>query len=149
MHRRPARWLWLGVFLCLSGCGSSVGKATGRITLGGKPVAGAEIVFTSAANENQEFFGLAGDDGNYQVSYRELRGLPVGHYRVTVSRYTLPNGKPLPEGEAGEVLKSDGRAAKQTYVFEKDIGAGSNTVDFELNEGKKVSKPAAATGAST
>lgn len=135
------RWASLGLLLVggvvLAGCGTPVGRVTGKVTHKDQPVAGAELVFQSEAKKDEQFFGNAGDDGTYQVSYRTYNGLPVGRYQVTVRHYTLPNGKPLPPGEAGAALKSDEKAVERVYVFTKEIVTGTNAVDFELTKGKK------------
>lgn len=122
----------------VAGCGPGVGRVTGRITLKGEPVVWADLRFESASTPAGEFFGLITDDGTYAVSYRELKGLPIGSYRVTVTRYTQPDGKPLPAGEAGRVAKSSGKVGKTAYQFEKEIVAGTNAIDLELSDGKAV-----------
>ena len=130
----------LGVVL-LVGCGSPSGRATGKVTFQSRPVAGAELVFQSEANPDDRCFGVSDDGGAYHLSYGPRGGLAVGRHQVTIVRYTLPGGKPLPAGEAGDALKDDGKAVKQAFVFEKDIAAGTNTVDFDLAKGKKLPNP--------
>ena len=137
-----ARWriavFGLILVALVPGCGPSVGQVQGKITFKQQPVTSAELLFLSEANPDQQFSGIARPDGTYQVSYRTFKGLPVGRYSITITRHVLPGGKALPEGEKGAVLKQSGQALKETYVFEKDIAAGANTLDFELQAGKKI-----------
>lgn len=119
-----------------AGCGPSVGRPAGKVTLGGQAVAGAELKFVAAHDAKLEFFGHSRDDGTYAVSFREYSGLPVGTYRVTITRYTLPKGQPLPAGEAGSALKASGKAVKRAYAFDKEIKSGSNSIDFDLAQGQ-------------
>jgi hypothetical protein len=60
---------------------------------------------------------------------------------VTIRRYTLPGGKPLPEGEAGDDLKNEGKAVMTATVFEQQIADGANSIDFELTKGLKAGGP--------
>jgi hypothetical protein len=57
---------------------------------------------------------------------------------VTITCYRLPGGKPLPAGEESTVIKTQGRAVKHAVVFEKEIVAGANAIDFEMTQGKKI-----------
>jgi hypothetical protein len=141
---RLAGWtgcgLLLGMFCCV-GCGEPVGQVTGLVTWKKQPVVGAELVFQSSSKPEETFSGNSGEGGKYQISYRTHKGLPVGAYKITITRYTAPGGKDLPAGEQGDVLKSQGKAVRQAFAFEKTITAGANAIDFELSEGKKVQLP--------
>ncbi len=130
--------VWVILLTSLAGCSKPVGQVTGKVTLKGEPVAGADVMFQSVAEANDQFFGNSGEGGAYAVSYREYKGLPVGSYRVVVTRFTQTDGKSLPGGEQGRVLKTTGNVAKKAYQFEKEIAAGDNTLDFELTQGKVV-----------
>ena len=87
--------------LLLAGCGTPSGQVSGKVTFKDQPAAGAELKFESASNAEEQFFGIAGDDGAYALSYRTLDGLPPGRYVVTITHFTLPGGRPLPSGEEG------------------------------------------------
>lgn len=124
--------------LLLTGCGEATGQPQGKVTLKGQPVVAAEIVFQSEANPDAPVTGLSGEGGKYTLDYAGKSGVPAGKCKVTITHYTLRNGKPLPEGEEGAMLKSDpAKSVRNVYVFEKDIPAGGGTLDFELSEGKK------------
>lgn len=125
----------------LSGCGTPTGQVTGTVTWKQKPVAGAELVFEAVNKPDDQFFGLAADNGVYQVSYRTYKGLPIGRYKVTVTRYSMPDGRPVPEGEKGAVLKSQDKVVTSLFTFEKEIVSGSNQIDLELTAGAKGNAP--------
>lgn len=135
---KPAAPLWIPTLLFFAaGCGASVGTVGGKVTLKTKPVTTGEVVFRSKVEGVDAFFGEITADGTYHVSYRTKAGLPTGKYEVAITHYTQLNGKPLPDGEKGVVLRNEGRVRKNLYVFEKDIAAGKNEIDFELSQGEK------------
>jgi hypothetical protein len=135
-----AAWLLLLAGTCgFAGCGGPpTGQVAGIVTLKGQPIGGAKLVFVATTNPDDVFHGASSRDGKYQVSYRELNGLPVGRYQVTIAMHTLPNGQPFVPTEATEEFESEGRLVSSSYVFEQEIVAGQNTVDFELSQGRKV-----------
>jgi hypothetical protein len=139
--RFPGRLALLGVLLALLGCGTPTGRPAGKITLRDRPVAGADLVFEFEQNPDERYFGLSDTTGAYHVSYGTKAGLPVGRYKVIIVHQTLPGGKPLPAGEEGDTLKSEGRTIQLSYRFEKDIQAGANAIDFELSQGMKLPTP--------
>lgn len=135
VHRGLGCLLLASGLVWLAGCGTPTGQVTGTVTWKQKPVAGAELVFEAVNKPEDQFFGLAADNGVYQVSYRTYKGLPIGRYKITVTRYSLPDGRPVPEGEKGAVLKSQDKLVKSVFTFEKDIGSGANQIDLELTAG--------------
>ncbi len=121
--------------LLLSGCGSSVGRVSGKVTLDNQPLPGADLVFQRADDPGQRFVGNSLESGDYQVDYLSKGGLPPGRYQVTVTWWTTRDGQPVPPGEEGESLKDEGLAVTKAVTFTHDISAGSNAIDFELSKG--------------
>lgn len=120
----------------LSGCGPDVGTPDGKVTHKGAPVTGAELRFQPADNPDVMIMGQTGENGSYAIDYAGRSGFPVGKYTVTVTTVTQRNGDPVPDGEEGAVIRADPeRSRRQSYVFEKDIPAGSATIDFDLADG--------------
>lgn len=120
-----------------AGCGAPTGQATGKVTVGGQPVAGAEVGFESADDPKRQAFGTTTEGGAYTLSYPDGKGLAAGKYAVAVTRYTLPNGNPLPPGEKGAALRAEqGKVVAKTYYFEAELRAGANALNFELKDGK-------------
>ncbi|MEZ6064555.1 MAG: carboxypeptidase-like regulatory domain-containing protein [Planctomycetaceae bacterium] len=100
------KWLLIGAVMTpLAGCGSSSGKpaddvypVTGRLTLGGKPVEGADLTFFNSA-ENRTAFGRTDADGNYQLTtFTANDGAVAGEYVVTIMK-----GLPAPTVETPDV----------------------------------------------
>ena len=115
----------------------SGGTMSGRVTYQGQRVGGAEMKFAPAEKTDDWFSGVSAQDGTYQVSYRGLKGLPVGRYQITITVAALPSGVPFPPGELSDSLRSDGKLVETAYVFEQDVASGENKIDFELTQGQK------------
>lgn len=120
--------------------GEPTGQPHGSVTLQGSPAAGAQMRFESTANPDYLFIGAASRDGIYHLSYRTFDGLPIGHYRITITHSTPQGGKPQVRSEE-EGSSDDENAVQKSVVFERDIAKGSNAMDFELTQGQEV-KPA-------
>lgn len=132
---------WVGLAWWNSDAGT--GQVTGSVTLEGQPVSAAEMAFISTSNPDDAFIGISRGDGHYQVSYRTLKGLPIGRYKVSITSHTLASGAPPPapvEGaEEGSGAEGGGGELVATlYEFEQEVTRGSNAIDFELSRGKKV-----------
>lgn len=107
--------------LLLAGCGESVkpGRGvpvSGKITLGGKPLADADVLFT---NDTFVGFGKTDAEGNYRL----VQGALPGSNRVSLSKYEggkapTPTGAPSGEGmDAGQMAAAQmgwGNEKKQT-----------------------------------
>ena len=70
--------------LLLCGCGGGtegpeMADVSGIITLGGKPLAGAEVHFTSSGFEG---YGRTNDEGRYSL----VRGAPIGECKVYITK---------------------------------------------------------------
>jgi len=87
----------------LTGCGKSdrpvLAPASGRVTLGGAPVAGATVSFQPAAG-GRPCSGLTDANGVYRItSYEENDGAPVGDHKVVIIKIAGP-GASAPAGAA-------------------------------------------------
>lgn len=122
---------------CAAGCGA-VGIPSGKVTQGGQPVAGAEILLYPESSPDQPVVGMSSASGEYRLDLAGKRGVPAGKCRVEIAHYTLLNGKPLPAGEEGTALKNNEKKSRRNvYQFDVEIASGSPLLNFELNEGKK------------
>jgi hypothetical protein len=127
--------------LGLAGCGSDpAGQITGKVTENGAPVPNVEVVFRPLKESTRSFYGGTTATGEYRVDYEGREGLPPGHYVVTVRRHSLPGGRPLPDGELGANLVSEGKAVTQTFDFNAKVEDGTNAQDFELTRAKSKSQ---------
>ncbi len=127
--------------LVVVGCGGATGRPVGKVTWKGSPVAQAELRVVPASDPDRAVFGVSGPDGAYHLDFGRLGGVPAGACKVTITRYTLPNGKALPEGEQGAALRGDAdKVVRHFYEFDRDVPAGGTTINFELSEGRPIGK---------
>lgn len=129
----------------LSGCGRSGPGAPklldlpikGVVTLDGKPLPGADIVFM-ASNPPAVLAAKTKDDGAYQL--QTAAGSPPkveGNCKVTISRLVKPDGSPLAENEtpadtgAREQLPGKYSRFDQT-TLSAAITSSEATIDFPL-----------------
>lgn len=102
---------------CLTGCstGASLGIVRGKVTLGGKPVTGASVLFEDAASGVTLSAALA-DDGTYAVRTHRGAGLPPGSYKVAVTpgRVMAP-GEEVPLAGKRAAAPANGPAVPPRY----------------------------------
>jgi hypothetical protein len=96
--------------------------ASGQVTVGGQPAAGAEVVFYGATSDLQgpgtiAPVGTTDENGRYQLSsYGVDDGAPAGKFNVTVH---WP--EPIPPGADEEMYQPKDRL-KQKYLDPKSAG---------------------------
>lgn len=131
----------------LAGCGGPSepprGAARGRVTLAGKPLSGATVVFENKAVGVAQSATLD-DDGKYEFVTYAAAGLPAASYKVTVTsgRFMLPGeeiprinpavkGVAPPPKKATAVPDKYGKA--ESSGLSADVKAGVNPpFDFDL-----------------
>jgi len=108
----------------LSGCGESVAPGrgvpvSGTVTMEGKPLADADIMFT-----NDTFVGVAKTDA--EGRYRLVQGALPGNNRVSVSKYEGGQGPALasPQPEADGMDAGQQAAAQMGWGDQKKKAAG-------------------------
>ncbi len=120
----------LAVALCavvISGCSHGtrppLGTVHGKVTLDGKPLAGAGVVF-QPEGRGRDSTGFTDGDGNYTLNYiRDAQGAAVGWHSVRITAGDPVTGKPEPV-PARYNVKSELR---------KEVKAGDNKIDFDLS----------------
>ena len=123
----PLSTALLGVFILsaavLAGCGGDrpeLGTVTGRITLNGKPLAGAEIIFQHQTKRFSR--GETDTEGRYELLYvRDVPGAALGMHRVVVTAKDPATRRQLVPP----------RYNHQT-TLEREVRAGHNAFDFDL-----------------
>jgi hypothetical protein len=118
--------------LVIAGCGKTgpqVAPVHGRVTLDGKPLAGADIMFQPVGSERPST-GRTDADGQYQLMYK--RGQPggmVGQHRVRiwVSHEVVPNPPIIAK-------KFDTES-----TLNREVKSGDNEFDFDVTTEKKTS----------
>jgi hypothetical protein len=137
-----------------SGCGPSdetlrikLVPVDGKVTLNGKPLAGATITFTPDESNEYQTPGsdVTGPEGNFKVMFRGRSGLYPGNYKVVVEKTQSPPGGPLvqqgDEGMLAELQRHQiGPAGAQTKdapspirgEFDGEVPAGGGSLDFNV-----------------
>lgn len=129
--------------LVVCGCGSSSAPPQaedlpirGTVTLDGKPLGGAQVVFMSA-DPPAAFAGTTKEDGSYQLQGLAGKAKCKGFCRVTISRMLRPDGTPPPAGEppatsgAMESLPPKYSMANLTELT-RDVPEAGGTFNFDL-----------------
>jgi hypothetical protein len=113
-------------------------KVTGKVTLGGQPLAGALVTFTPVEGGSPSF-GRTNENGEYnlvwsKVGRRTIEGAQIGEHVVTITTYqegdpdadppipAVPEKVPLKYRQEGGQLKAT-------------VQKGVNTIDFALEPG--------------
>ena len=126
---------WSHLFLILStftllgiltGCNQSnrppLGHVHGKVTLDGKPLAGAAVAFLPDGL-GRESTAFTDEDGNYTLIYiRDIEGASVGTHRVRISTGDPRTGKP-------ELVPNRYHANTE---LQKEVVPGDNEINFDL-----------------
>lgn len=114
------------------GCGGGaevpeLGYVSGKVTLGGQPLANANVTFTP--KDARPSSGVTDADGSYTLSYTiESEGAVPGNHKVTVEAISSTEdyeGDAPPEPPELPASASDGSISKE-------VKAGSNEINIEL-----------------
>jgi hypothetical protein len=146
-------WRILGIgfsALLIAGCNSSppglkLVPVEGVITLDGKPLSGADIMFVPQG-ETKGQGGVARSDasGKFQLlsQDRKLKGAPVGDYRVVMNKLVKPDGSdfvpdpnsgPMDTGGFKELLPPAYSDMGQTQLQAIVSDGGATNLEFKLN----------------
>ena len=136
--------LALVVLLALGGCSRSPAvpatqtlPVTGKVTLDGNPLGGADIVF-ALGDPPTTFFATTKDDGTYQLQGIEGRKAELqGPCKVTISRMIMPDGSPWLKDQPPAVVGAIEQLPTKYSMFNEtklsaDVPAGGGTFDFPL-----------------
>lgn len=119
----------VGLLLLLGlglGCNRStrppLGLVHGKVTLDGKPLAGAAIAFLPEG-PGRESTAFTDSDGNYTLNYiRDIQGAAVGWHRVRISTGDPRSGTP-------ELVPKRFHANTE---LRKEVVDGDNEINFDL-----------------
>jgi hypothetical protein len=154
------------IFLSISGCGSGQEKpkffselvpTTGRVTLDGKPLIGANVTFIPEQGEKDTRMASAvtKDSGEFELitpiantSPEDSKGIAPGKYKVLISKFLMPDGSTIPADtmeadamalgakESLPAIYSNFEQSKLTAQVDKVSGKATN-IDFDLVVKKK------------
>jgi len=113
-------------------------SVTGKVTLGGQPLAGAIVVFTPVEGGSPSM-GKTDENGSYKLiwarssSGRSIEGAQIGDHTVSISTFqeAVPSSKP-PVAEVPEKVPYKYRVQEPPKVTVKK---GSNIIDIPLEPG--------------
>lgn len=144
--RRITFGLMCGVALII-GCGGgssgpqfSLVPVTGIVTANGQPVANAVVSFAPYEGDIvRSAYGVTDDSGKYALQYEGRDGCPPGKYRVTVSKFAMPDGSPFPRGMPPEEQTAEGiehvskefSDAEQTKLY-TEVTNETKDIPFEV-----------------
>lgn len=139
-HMRSQLVLWTSLVL-LSGCGSGNGLAPvkGRVTLDGKPVEGAAVLF-QAESGGVPATGVTGASGEFELSTSGVGvGATIGKNGVSVAKTV--SAQPNRKVEDSEIvpMKSETPvryASPTTSGINVDVKPGMELVELTLTSGK-------------
>jgi hypothetical protein len=108
-------WCVLAAFLMLSaGCGGSKTlPVSGVVTLDGKPLAGAGVLFQPIAN-GRPASGTTDEDGRFALKTENLSGTMPGSYRVAIAKQDI--------GPTGDMFSPRRQPAQVKWVTPSKYG---------------------------
>jgi hypothetical protein len=104
-----------GLLIFVCGCAANPVPVEGVVTLDGKPLAGAEVIFApEQPGENGSVMAVAtaDDQGVFRLNTHNARGAFPGRYKVTISHRALPTNVPEPKNP---------EEAMSVYKLRKDV----------------------------
>ncbi len=112
--------------LAVAGCGNAgrptLGQVHGRVTLDGKPLVDAKVIFKSQEAKVRESWAFTDANGEYSLNYlRDIMGGTIGLNSVRIFK---PRA-----GARGEMLPEKYNA---TTTLSADVKRGNNEFDFDL-----------------
>ena len=154
---KEARWTWFSLFIagCVAGgcgrasSGPSLVPVAGTITLDGKPLSAADLIFVPQGDtKGQSGVGRTDSAGVYELLTpdRKYKGAAVGSYRVVINKLVKPDGSDyVPDPNAGPI--DTGGFKELLPMAYSDMGestleanvpeGGSKAIDFKLSSKKK------------
>jgi hypothetical protein len=116
---------------------------TGKVMLDGKPLPGAGVAFVpTGSTVGHGAVGATDDSGIYKLrGSRGGEGAPPGEYKVVISRWMLPDGKPPPRGvppaNSGAVETVPPAYTNATTTpLKATVAEAGGSFDFELRSGR-------------
>lgn len=120
-----ASFLLIGV----AGCGGNpnLGQVTGKVTLDGKPLPSATLMFTPDSG-GATSYGKTDSSGQYRMQFSDTEnGAWIGHNKVVIR-----TGDVLPDN-SGSIPELVPAAYNRNSSLTAEVKSGSNTIDFPLD----------------
>jgi hypothetical protein len=121
--------------------GSSFASVSGTVTLDGEPLGNAKVDFVSDGDPKLAPLGeFTDENGKYTLQGHTSAGVPVGKYKVFISKLVGKQGSDA-QGEEAEPADGDGRQRNvlpalyndpERTPFRANVISGQNIHDFQL-----------------
>ncbi len=141
LETRSIAFLFAVLVALAGGCSSEkvpgLGQVTGTVTLDGKPVPDASVMFAAAKPGESSSVGKTDANGNYELYYsRGHKGATIGEHEVYITTYQPGTDEsPQPKKETIPVKYNGKSELKET------VKRGKNTINFELKSGGEIVQP--------
>lgn len=112
MTRRIALLTAFAAFLSLTGCGIKLVPVQGVVTLDGKPLEGATVIFTSPDGKTNGS-GMTDATGAFSITTADKLGAAPGTYKVCVTKSPIIAGAVSPSQTEGGGMNKDYLKAMQ------------------------------------
>lgn len=124
------------------GCGGGLVPVTGVVTLDGRPVGGAMVLFVPEDHRGQPAQGVTAVDGTFTLSTRMKQGAAAGDYKVLVTKTsgTLPPGADPSSSPHLKSLLPKVYGDAQTTPFRQQVPPAGRVV-LELKSSAQGSTP--------
>ena len=134
---RSCRLVWLGLILvcvCATGCKSSdgFGYVSGKVTLDGKPLEDAQVVFISQSGGSTSY-GRTDKNGEFSMIFsRSVKGAFLGENLVRITTADV-----VMDEKGNEIKKPELVPEKYNATSEeiRNVESGSNYFEFKLTSG--------------
>jgi hypothetical protein len=139
---------WLSLMMAMAGCGGNAPTnlpdlmaVSGTVTFDNKPLSGVTVTFIPmGGTRGTGATGYTDKDGKYELSaIHRGKGTPVGEYRVTASKWVMPDDSDFPVSSKVSPYDSNARdflSSKYTHrdqtILKATVHDGPNTIDFPL-----------------
>ena len=138
------------LMLAVPGCGQGGRSAdqpalvpvSGTVTLDGEPAPGVGVMFFPVgATRGATCYANTDQAGRYELlaGGAEQKGAPVGEYKVTCSKYVMPDGTPFtsdgsesPEMAGAKEAFPAKYSQQDTTELKATVPEGGGTIDFDL-----------------
>lgn len=126
------------LLLALTGCPAGreepkLVPVQGTVTMDGKPLAGASVMFGGVA------FGETNASGHYELGRGEKKGVPPGEYTVVIEKWTMPDGSAYRNAEGVSPMEAGAKqelparySNTEQSELKKTVPEAGGTIDFEL-----------------
>lgn len=142
--KHKSRWcqataLVVGAMLtsAVTGCGNSLAKVSGVVSIDGEPIVGGEnvratVYFYPEGGTGAPAIGLLNGQGRYEIATGSKTGVEPGAYVVTISATEIILPKQQGEAPSGRPLTARKYANPKQSGFRVEVEPGGNVFDFDL-----------------